>query len=107
MGTISRLMVYPVKSCAGVELREAVLTDTGLRERAFGVFEGLTWAEIERDHPVESERWRRREPDFGPAGGEVLADFYERCVGSVTALAEALSRPSIMFPDAPASPDAS
>lgn len=30
MGTISRLMVYPVKSCAGVELREAVLTDTGL-----------------------------------------------------------------------------
>lgn len=65
-----------------------VLTDTGLRERAFGVFEGLTWAEIERDHPVESERWRRREPDFGPTGGEVLADFYERCVGRVTALAE-------------------
>jgi uncharacterized protein len=28
--SISRLFVYPVKSCAGVELREAVLTDTGL-----------------------------------------------------------------------------
>lgn len=27
---ISRLFVYPVKSCAGVELREAVLTETGL-----------------------------------------------------------------------------
>lgn len=27
--TISRLFVYPVKSCAGVELREAVLTETG------------------------------------------------------------------------------
>ena len=27
---IARLFVYPVKSCAGVELREAVLTDTGL-----------------------------------------------------------------------------
>ena len=28
--TVSRLFVYPVKSCAGVELREAVLTDAGL-----------------------------------------------------------------------------
>lgn len=64
-----------------------VTTDTDLRERAFGVFEGLTWAEIERDHPVESERWRRRDPDFGPVGGEVLSDFYERCVGRITALA--------------------
>ena len=27
---IDRLLVYPVKSCAGVELREAVLTETGL-----------------------------------------------------------------------------
>src|SRR4051812_24657769 len=27
---VARLFVYPVKSCAGIELREAVLTDTGL-----------------------------------------------------------------------------
>ena len=27
---IARLFVYPVKSCAGVEVREAVLTETGL-----------------------------------------------------------------------------
>jgi uncharacterized protein YcbX len=27
--TIARLFVYPIKSCGGVELREAVLTDTG------------------------------------------------------------------------------
>ena len=27
--TIARLFVYPVKSCAGVELNEAVLTETG------------------------------------------------------------------------------
>lgn len=29
-GTIARLFVYPVKSCAGVEVQEAVLTETGL-----------------------------------------------------------------------------
>src|SRR5437870_1044036 len=27
---IARLFVYPIKSCAGVELTEAVLTETGL-----------------------------------------------------------------------------
>ena len=29
-GAIARLFVYPVKSCAGVEVQEAVLTETGL-----------------------------------------------------------------------------
>jgi len=29
-GTIARLFVYPVKSCAGIEVQQAVLTDTGL-----------------------------------------------------------------------------
>ena len=29
-GTIARLFVYPVKSCAGVEVQEALLTETGL-----------------------------------------------------------------------------
>ncbi len=29
-GRIARLFIYPVKSCAGIELQEAVLTETGL-----------------------------------------------------------------------------
>ncbi|WP_051953666.1 MOSC domain-containing protein [Xenophilus azovorans] len=37
-GTIARLFVYPVKSCAGVEVREALLTETGLEfDRAWMV----------------------------------------------------------------------
>ena len=36
--TISRLFVYPVKSCAGVQVQEALLTDTGLElDRAWMV----------------------------------------------------------------------
>ena len=36
--TISRLFVYPVKSCAGVELPEMLLTETGLEfDRAWMV----------------------------------------------------------------------
>lgn len=29
-GTIARLFVYPIKSCAGIEVQEALLTNTGL-----------------------------------------------------------------------------
>lgn len=65
----------------------ALVTDTGLRERGFGDFEGLTFAEIEARWPEASQRWRRREPAFGPRGGEVLCDFYARCIGTITRLA--------------------
>jgi probable phosphoglycerate mutase len=63
--------------------------DAGLRERAFGVFEGLTWQEIAEQAPEQSERWRRREADFGPPGGESLGDFYERSIAALQRLAEA------------------
>ena len=67
----------------------AVVADTGLRERGFGVFEGLTFAEIAARWPEQSLRWRRRDPTWGAEGGEVLTDFYARCVATVTRLARA------------------
>lgn len=63
-------------------------TDAGLRERSFGIFEGHTYAEVERLWPEESARWRRREPEFGAEGGETLQGFYDRCVATATQLAE-------------------
>jgi len=65
----------------------AVRTDAGLRERGFGVFEGLTFAEIEQRFPEPARRWRQRDASFGPEGGETLAAFYDRAVAGVTALA--------------------
>lgn len=62
-------------------------TDRGLRERGFGVFEGLTAVEIEQRFPAAARRWRQREPDFGPAGGEPLLAFTDRAVRAVLALA--------------------
>jgi 2,3-bisphosphoglycerate-dependent phosphoglycerate mutase len=61
----------------------------GLRERSFGVFQGLSWTEIEQQWPEQSERWRRRDPDFGAEGGERLQDFYQRVVSTVEGLARA------------------
>jgi 2,3-bisphosphoglycerate-dependent phosphoglycerate mutase len=52
--------------------------DRGLREREFGFFQGKTFAEIEAQHPEEAMLWRKRVPDFAPAGGESLLIFRER-----------------------------
>jgi 2,3-bisphosphoglycerate-dependent phosphoglycerate mutase len=65
-----------------------LVNDIALRERHFGIFEGLTWREIEERWPAQSERWRRREPEFGPEGGEALRDFYARSVEAATRLAQ-------------------
>ena len=50
---VSRLVVYPVKSCAGVQVQEAILLDTGLEfDRAWMVVDGqgsfLTQRELPR-----------------------------------------------------------
>jgi probable phosphoglycerate mutase len=68
---------------AGLDVR----TDVGLRERSFGVFEGLTFVEIEQRFPEPARRWRQRDAGFGPEGGETLKAFYCRAVARVTALA--------------------
>lgn len=55
-----------------------VQIDRGLREREFGVFQGLTFAEIEEKMPEQALLWRKRVPDFAPQGGESLLQFRER-----------------------------
>jgi probable phosphoglycerate mutase len=65
----------------------AIATEPGLRERSFGTFEGQTHADIERDWPVHALRWRQRDPDYGPEGGETLAAFYARSVACATRIA--------------------
>ena len=48
-GSIARLFVYPIKSCAGVEVQDAVLTETGLDlDRA--------WMVVDKDGEFVSQR---------------------------------------------------
>lgn len=62
-------------------------TDLGLRERSFGTLEGKTFAEIEREHPEHALRWRRRDPDYAPPGGESLLDLRARVTAAAHRLA--------------------
>jgi 2,3-bisphosphoglycerate-dependent phosphoglycerate mutase len=78
----ARQTAAPLAERAGLELR----LDAGLRERAFGEFEGLSFAQIEQRWPDQAARWRRRDPDFGARGGETLAAFYRRSIEAITRL---------------------
>ena len=60
---------------------------TGLRERHFGHFEGMTWAEIEAKWPADAKLWRSRDPHWSPLGGESLVVLHERIAQCVHAIA--------------------
>ena len=64
-----------------------VRADAQLRERNFGVLEGLTEAQIIAAHGETLERLRRPEPEFRIPGGESLREAYDRCVSAFTRLA--------------------
>ena len=64
-----------------------VIKEIGLRERDFGDFEGKTFAEIEMLLPEQSMRWRKRDPDFYPAGGESLVALRARVMEAAERLA--------------------
>lgn len=80
---------HQTASAIGQACGVGVRVDAALRERAFGLFEGLTFPEIEARYPADCLRWRRREPDFGPEGGEKLEAFYARCVAAFEGIASA------------------
>ena len=63
-------------------------TDTGLRERSFGHFQGRTFAEIEAELPEDAHRWRKRDPHYAPEGGESLVTLRERIERTVAQLAQ-------------------
>ncbi len=53
--------------------------DERLRERHYGLFQGLTYDEAEHRHPELYRRFKAREPDFGfPGHGESLIGFASR-----------------------------
>jgi len=65
----------------------AAVPEPRLRERSFGSFEGRTFREIEAQLPEQALRWRTRDPEFAPAGGENLLDLRTRVIHAVTEIA--------------------
>jgi 2,3-bisphosphoglycerate-dependent phosphoglycerate mutase len=80
----TRETAAPLAARLGLPLR----LDAGLRERCYGEFEGMTWAEIERARPTEYHRLAARDPEYVVPGGESGVQFRNRVVAAFEHLAQ-------------------
>lgn len=75
------------RSVADVTGHEIAIDDR-LRERHFGVFEGLTAGEIEARYPAEYACFKSHDPAYVVPGGESAQQFRERSIACLQELAE-------------------
>jgi probable phosphoglycerate mutase len=59
-----------------------------LRERHFGVFEGLTGPEMQAQHAEAYERFKSRDPDYAVPGGESAQAFRNRALSCLMEIAQ-------------------
>src|SRR5256885_587388 len=82
------LRAYVTAEAVAASTGATLTADKGLRERCFGRFEGQTFNDIEASHPEDALRWRKRDPEFVPAGGgESLLMLRDRIPAPVNRLA--------------------
>jgi len=53
---------------------------SGLRERSFGIWEGMTFAEIKENYPLEFGLWSRNPLKYSPPQGENTGDVRDRAI---------------------------
>ncbi|HUO77198.1 MAG TPA: histidine phosphatase family protein [Thermodesulfovibrionales bacterium] len=51
-----------------------------LRERSFGIWEGMTFSEIKETYPSEFESWAGNPLKYSPPGGENTMEVHERVI---------------------------
>jgi probable phosphoglycerate mutase len=79
-----RQTAAPIAAALGLEPR----LDARLRERHYGKFETLTYAEARERLPADFARFRDKDPEYDFGSGERLRDFHARavaCVGEIAA----------------------
>jgi len=91
-GVVDRLSEYAIQRIYTSDLRRARQTAEaiashfgigfevrpGLREIHFGLWEGLSWSEIEACDPVLAKKWIEEYPNSTAPGGESIQDFGRR-----------------------------
>src|SRR5690349_6470285 len=75
--------------CIADETGHEIIADQALRERNFGIFEGLTNNEIKLKYPDDYELFAKRLPNYVMTGGESAAQFMARVVGTFDRIAAA------------------
>lgn len=67
----------------GLALGLAPVANPALRERRYGIFEGLTYAEAKRDHPAGYAAFEGRNADYDFTNGESLKLMFERVTSAL------------------------
>lgn len=59
-----------------------------LRERHYGIFERLTYAEVKVRYPADYARFEARDPEYAFRSGESLRDFSDRSIAVISSIAD-------------------
>ena len=65
-------------------LKLPIVQDRDLRERHYGIFQKLTYAEVKVRFPEDYARFESRDPDFNFRTGESLKEFSERSIKAIS-----------------------
>lgn len=65
-------------------LKPVIIND--LRERNFGVWEGMTFTEIKEKYPVEFEAWANNPVKYSPVAGESTIEVRDRVISALTSI---------------------
>jgi probable phosphoglycerate mutase len=87
----TRQTAAPISTATGRE----VVYDAALRERNYGVFEGRTYQEVEREYPEAFQKVRARDPYYVPPGGESAVQFRDRIVAVLERIAAGVAGKSV------------
>ena len=64
-----------------------MILEKELRERHYGIFERLTYAEVKVRYPQDFARFDARDPQYAFRTGESLQDFYDRSISVLSKIA--------------------
>jgi probable phosphoglycerate mutase len=87
---------YETATIIGAPLGLPVVASARLRERQYGVWEGLTAAEIEARYPEQFAIWRARTTDFAPPQGETRGQLLTRALAELQIIAQRHVRDTVV-----------
>jgi probable phosphoglycerate mutase len=82
------LRAWDTAQAIAAQTGRTIAAESRLRERMFGIFEGLTHDEIAERYPDELARFQSRDPDYVVPGGESAHAFHARCLPCLQEIAE-------------------
>jgi len=77
-------------------LAKEILLEKDLRERHYGIFERLTYAEVKVRYPEDYARFAAHDPEYAFRTGESLKDFSARSIAVVSRLVKEHTGQSIL-----------